>query len=329
MLVEEIRSEVLAAAARLQGRARETPVDGSLELDRLTGARARLKLECIQHTGSFKVRGALNKVLSLGEAERRAGVVAASTGNHGAGVAYACRELGVPCRVFVPTGASKSKLAAITGYGALIEVEGDDGVVAERAARRYAEENGLVYVSPYNDPVVVAGQGTIGLELERQIERIDTIFISLGGGGLIAGVAGYLKAIRPEIEVVACSARNSAVMFESLQAGEILDLDSEPTLSDGTAGGVERAAVTFPLCRELIDRHELLSETEISSALRLMLERQHLLVEGAAALAVAGLLKSGRRYEGRSVAVVLCGGNISGQTLRRVLDDPSAAEAGA
>ncbi len=321
MQVDDIKGEVLDAAARIDGRARETPLDASVELERRTGAKVYLKLECIQHTGSFKVRGALNRILSLDDAERRAGVVAASTGNHGAGVAYACRELGVPCQVFVPVGASKSKLASISGYGATLEVEGADGVVAERAARRHARESGLTYVSPYNDPRVVGGQGTIGLELVRQLDRIDAIFISLGGGGLIAGVAGFLKSVRPEIEVVASSARNSAVMFESLQAGEILDLDSEATLSDGTAGGIEHAAITFPLCRKLIDRHELLSEAEIASALRLVLERQHLLVEGAAALAVAGLLKSGQRYRGKNVVVILCGGNVAVETLRAVLAD--------
>lgn len=311
---------VEAASARLSGRVRETPVDASPELDRLTGARVFLKLENIQHTGSFKLRGAMNKLLTLDELERARGVVAASTGNHGAGVAHACRDLGVRCQVFVPEGASRSKLEAIRDHGAEIRFEGDDGVIAERAARAHAEETGATYVSPYNDPAVIGGQGTVGEELSRQLDRIDAIFISLGGGGLLAGVAGFLKSKNPRLEVVACSPRNSAVMYESLRAGEILNLPSLPTLSDGTAGGVEHEAITFPLCRDLIDRHVLVSESEIAAALRLMVERQHLLVEGSAALAVAALIQSGRRYQGNRVAVVLCGGNISVETLRRVLD---------
>ncbi len=319
MRLEKIRDEVRRAAERLRGHVRETPVDGSPELDRRSGARVHLKLENIQHTGSFKLRGAMNKVLSLGANDRAGGVVAASTGNHGAGVAYACREAGIPCRVFVPEGSSPSKLATIRAYGATIELAGDDGVVSERTARRFADESGLAYVSPYNDTRVIGGQGTIGEELERQIGAMDAIFISLGGGGLASGVAGYLKAVNPDLEVVACSARNSAVMYESLRAGEILDLESEPTLSDGTAGGIETGSITFPLCRELIDRHVLVSEADIAAALELILDRQHLLVEGAAALAVAGLIETGDRYRGKNVAVVLCGGNISVETLRSVL----------
>jgi threonine dehydratase len=293
----EIESRVGEAAKRLRGRVRETPVDLSVELGRLTGARVHLKLENIQHTGSFKLRGAMNKLLSLDASDRERGIVAASTGNHGAGTAYACQEIGASCQVFVPEGASKSKLDAMRGYGAEVRFAGDDGVIAERSARAWASENGSTYVSPYNDEAVVAGQGTIGEELARQVENIDAVFISLGGGGLLAGVAGYLKSKNPALEVVACSARNSAVMYESLQAGEILDLESLPTLSDGTAGGVEQNAVTFPLCQELIDRHELVAEDGIAESLRLMVERQHLLVEGSAALAVAALLQSGHRSQ--------------------------------
>ncbi len=319
MRVGQIPPEVLAAAERLRGRVRETPVDRSPELDRLTGGHVHLKLENVQHTGSFKLRGAMNKVLALPEPERRAGVVAASTGNHGAGVAFACREAGIPCRVFVPEGSSPSKLAAIESYGSTVEAEGNDGVVSERLARQFALDEGLAYVSPYNDEQVIGGQGTIGEELGRQVEGLDAIFISLGGGGLMAGVAGYLKTLWPRLEVVACSARNSAVMYESLQAGEILDLESLPTLSDGTSGGVESGSITFPLCRELIDRHVVVPEADIAAALRLVIERQHLLVEGAAALAVAALLQSGDRYRGANVAVILCGGNISLETLKAVL----------
>jgi threonine dehydratase len=316
----DLGRQVRDAAERLRGRVRETPVDASPELTRRTGARVFLKLENIQHTGSFKLRGTMNKLLSLATEERRRGVVAASTGNHGAATAYACHELGIPCRVFVPEGASESKLDAIRSCGAEIESAGNDGVVSERTARAYAAQHGLTYVSPYNDATVVAGQGTIGEELSRQVGKIDAIFISLGGGGLLSGVAGFLRTVDSEVEVVACSARNSAVMYESLLAGEILDLESLPTLSDGTAGGVEEGAITFPLCQALIDRHALVEEEEIAAALRLLIERQHLLVEGSAAMAVAALLQSERRYEGRTVVVLLCGGNITLETLRKVID---------
>lgn len=315
----EVAGLVDEARERIAGRIRRTPVDSSAWLDRLTGAQVGLKLENQQRTGSFKLRGAMNRVLALSADERERGVVAASTGNHGAGVACACSEIEAPCRVFVPDTASPGKLETIEGYGAELRVEGSDGVVAERAARAFAENEDIPYVSPYNDPLVIAGQGTIGAELVEQWGSIDSVFISLGGGGLLSGVAAYLKSYNPDLEVVACSAQNSAVMKASLEAGEILDLESLPTLSDGTAGGVESGAITFPLCGELIDRHALVSEDAIAHALRELIDHQHLLVEGSAAMAVAALLASGDRYQGKRVVVLLCGGNITVETLRQIL----------
>ena len=319
MDVTDFPSVVVRASSRISPHVRRTPVDRARWLERRIGARVFLKQENLQATGSFKLRGATNRVLAAAEERPGAEVVAASTGNHGAGVALACRRAGLPCRVFVPEGASPGKLEAIRDLGAELVTAGDDGVIAERSARRYAEENGLTYVSPYNDPVVIAGQGTVGAELAEQCEDLDAVFISLGGGGLLSGVAGFLCALNPSIEVVACSARLSSVMYQSLRRGEVVDVPSDPTLSDGTAGGVEAGAITLPLCRDLIDRHELVSEDEIARALSDLIERQHILVEGAAALALAGLVRSGERYRDARVAVILCGANITAETLGRAL----------
>lgn len=277
------------------------------------------KLENLQHTGSFKARGALNKVLTLARDELACGVVAASTGNHGAAVAFAAGKVGARAVVFVPENASRDKLNMVERLGAEVEFHGDDCMVAEVAARRHAEEQGMTYISPYNDPMVVGGQGTIGVELERQLERIDAVFVSLGGGGLVSGIAAYLKSVRPGVRVVGCSPENSQVMIQSVKAGEILDLPSQPTLSDGTAGGVERGAITFDLCRALVDDYVTVTEDEIAESWREFTGAHHMMIEGAAAVAIASFMKLRAQFAGRNVVVVLCGANISPEIVKDLL----------
>ena len=177
----------------------------------------------------------------------------------------------------------------------------------------------MVYLSPYNDWQVIAGQGTVGVEIARQLEAPDAVVVAVGGGGLIAGIATYLRAAHPGIRMLGCSPRNSAVMFESLRRGAIVELPSLPTLSDGTAGGVEPGAITFPLCRHLVDDFELVEEPEVAAAMRLVLDRHHWAIEGAAGVAVAALLKQADRWRGKRVVVVICGGNVSLEVLRKVL----------
>jgi threonine dehydratase len=317
--VFDVRAEVEAAERRIRPYVRETYLERSTHLSEATGADVHLKLENLQHTGSFKLRGALNKVLSLDADELRAGVVAASTGNHGAAVAYALSLAGQSGLVFVPEGADPSKLDAIRRLGAEVRVSGKDPADAERAARRYAEDRGATYVSPYNDPRVIGGQGTVGLEVAAVLERIDTVFVSLGGGGLIAGVAGYLKSMQPGVRVIGCSPQNSNVMMQSVAAGRILDVSSLPTLSDGTAGGVEAGALTFELCRALVDDYIAVSEEEIAGALRDFVRSHHMLIEGAAAVALAALRRLRARVEGRRVVVIVCGANIAPETLKAIL----------
>lgn len=314
----DIKGEVLAAARRVDPYVRRTPVEFSHLLGKAGNCRVHLKLENLQRTGSFKFRGAMNKLLSLSESDRGRGVVAASTGNHGAAVACGATELGCPATIFAPTIAAPSKLASIRTYGATIELTGDDCILAEAAARRFATANGITYISPYNDPVVVAGQGTAGLEIEQQVPNVDVVIASVGGGGLIAGVGGYLKAV-VGAEVIGASPRNSAVLHHSLEAGEMLDLPSEPTLSDGTAGGMEQDSITFELCRDVIDDFVLVSEDEIREALRLIVSHHHMLIEGAAAVTVAAFLAQGKRFAGKDVVLVLCGANIDADVLKGVL----------
>jgi threonine dehydratase len=314
-----LKEDVLAAETRIRPHIRETPVEPAEALGGAAAGRAWLKLENLQITGSFKLRGAMNKLLSLPPRERARGVAAASSGNHGAAVACGLRTLGMKGIIFVPENASPAKVANIRAYGAEVRTHATDSGITEIFARRFAAENGMVYVSPYNDPVIVAGQGTLGVELARQVAELDTLYVALGGGGLISGIAAYLKAIGRRVDVVACSPENSAVMHHSVSAGRILEMESKPTLSDGTAGAVEQGAITLDLCRRLIDRYILVSEEEIVEAMRWVIDRHHTLIEGAAGVAVAGYLKDRERRPGARAVIVLCGANIARERLKQIL----------
>ncbi len=306
------------AADRIHRFIRETRVVRSDWLSDQTGADVWFKCENLQHTGSFKFRGAVNKLLSLTADERSTGVVAASTGNHGAAVARAMSLLQTPGVIFVPKNAVPTKLEAIQGYGAEIRKEGDDCVVAEAVARGYAAENKMTYVSPYNDPEVVAGQGTGGVGLRCLFPDLKAVFVALGGGGLISGIASALKGENGKTMVIACSPENSPVMHRSVEAGRILELDSKPTLSDGTAGGVEDGSITFELCQKLVDDYVLLAEDEIAASLRMFMQKEEMTIEGSAAVAIAGFMKQSDRWAEKQVVIVLCGGNISPETLESV-----------
>ena len=270
-----------------------------------------LKLENTQLTGSFKARGALNKLLSLSSAARAGGVIAASSGNHGAAVAYAAGKLETRARIVVSATANPGKVAAIRELGGVVEVYGIDSSEAEVYARKLAEREWQPYVSPYNDLDVVAGQGTIGVELARQLDHADAVFISLGGGGLLAGIAAHLMERWPGIRIVGCSPENSAVMVHSLRAGRILELESKATLSDGTAGGIEPGAITFELCQRYAGDLVMVTETEIRQAMRLVFKTHHMAVEGAAGVALAAYLRQAERWRDRRAVVIICGGNVS------------------
>jgi threonine dehydratase len=310
---------VRAARDRIAGHARRTPVVESAWLSDASGARVFLKLENLQHTGSFKLRGALNTVLALSSDARARGVITASTGNHGAAVAFACGVAGATATIYVPHGADRAKLERIEMLGGQLVTYGTDSAETERRARDAAAEAGRPYVSPYNDVMVAAGQGTIGLELADDPGSLDTVFVAVGGGGLVAGIAGYLDAVSPGTRIVGCSPRQSAVMAESIRQGRIVELESGPTLSDGTAGGVEPDALTFEWCRTLVDEWVLVDEEAIALAMRQAVLADHLVVEGAAGVAMAAVLAGGERWRGARVAVVVCGGNVGAGTLAGVL----------
>ncbi|HXR65713.1 MAG TPA: threonine/serine dehydratase [Ktedonobacteraceae bacterium] len=316
-----VLADILQAEQRIRSYVRETPLEYSWPLSALTGSQVFLKLENLQYTGSFKLRGAMNALLTLTPEQRARGIVTASSGNHGHAVAFGLHSLNVPGVIFVPEGTSSTKITAIRHYGADLRIWGDDSVKTEGYARAYAAQQDMVYISPYNDRSVIGGQGTIGVELCRQSERIDVVLAALGGGGMLTGIAEYVKAIYPAAEIIGCSPEHSPVMARSVQAGRIIEMESLPTLSDGTAGGIEEDALTFPLCQRLIDDYTQVSEEEIRQAMRLCLEKQHMLIEGAAGVALAALLKLTGRFQGKNVIVVLCGANISIETLRTILSE--------
>jgi threonine dehydratase len=277
-----------------------------------------LKLEHLQQTGSFKFRGASNRIALLTPEQSARGVVTASNGNHGLGVAAAAQARGIAADVFVSAHVAPAKAARIQAFGARLHRAGEDPLAAELAARRAAQESGRVFISPYNDPDVIAGQGTIAVELARQLSELDAVFVPVGGGGLIAGIGSYLKSISPRTEIVGCWPENSPVMLRCMEAGRIVDVPESATLSESTAGGLEPESITLDLCRAVIDRAVLVTETEIVAALRALLAAEHWLVEGAAGVALAAFLQQAERYRSKRAAVILCGRNVSPDALRTI-----------
>ena len=316
---ERLPADIVLAANRINAYIRETPLDHSPFFSELTGANVYLKLENLQHTGSFKLRGAFNRLLTLSDDARKAGCVTASSGNHGAAVAWAMRALEVNGIVFVPEHTSPTKVDAIRRAGGDVRFFGTDGLDTETHARSYAAQKGLTYLSPYNDDRVIAGQGTCGVEIARQLSPVDAAFVAVGGGGLMSGVGAFLKSVNPAVQLVSCQPAASQVMTESVAAGRIVELPGRPTLSDGTAGGIEQGAITFDLCRELVDRFVVVEEDQIAEAMRGFIDSHHMLPEGAAGVAIAGFLEVASDYVDRNVVIIVCGGNVSRDTLKKVI----------
>ncbi len=311
--------EVALAEPRIRPYVRETPLEPSPALSRATGADVYLKLETVQVTGSFKARGAFNKLLALSQAERARGVVAASTGNHALAIAHALGLLEISGEIFLPASVSPAKLDALQSRGATLRLIDDDPGLVETIARRAADETGRVYVSPYNDAQVIGGQGTVAVELRRQLGAFDAVLVPVGGGGLISGIAAHLAEHAPETQVVGCQPSACPIMAESVRAGRLLELPSAPSISDATVGLLEPGSITFPLCRDLVAGWTQVDEPDLRAAVRFVLERQSLLVEGAGVLTVAALLGAGGRWLGAKVILVLSGSHIAMPVLADVL----------
>jgi threonine dehydratase len=310
-------ADILAARRRIAGVAAVTPLEHSRPLSAHTGAEVYLKLECAQVTGSFKVRGAANALLAEPD---RSPAIACSAGNHALGMAHAAALCGVQVTLVLPRNASPAKVAALRRYPVHLILHGEGYDDAEAEALRLAAAEGLRFISPYNHPHVITGQGTVGAEILEQLPNVDTLLVGVGGGGLISGVGVWARAVNPHIRVIGVQAERSAAMLASLQAGQIVTAPDLPTLADGLAGNIDPHSITFPIVRRVVDTMLTVSEDQIAAAMRWLLDEHHLVVEGSAAVGVAALLHGlVDGVAGRRAVALLCGRNISSETFLRVV----------
>ncbi|WP_328553746.1 MULTISPECIES: threonine ammonia-lyase [unclassified Streptomyces] len=315
--------DVRGAQKMLTGVSRVTAMEGSRYLSQLVGAPVQFKCENLQRTGSFKLRGAYVRIAGLLPEERAAGVVAASAGNHAQGVALASSLLGVRSTVFMPTGAPLPKVAATRDYGAEVRLHGQVVDETLAAAQEYARQTGAVFIHPFDHPDIIAGQGTVGLEILDQCPEVRTIVLGVGGGGLAAGVALAVKSLRPDVRIIGVQAEGAAAYPPSLAAGRPVSIENPATMADGIKVG-RPGDVPFRLVEELVDEVRTVSENHLSSALLLCLERAKLVVEPAGASSVAALLADPGAFEGPVVAL-LSGGNVDPLLMQRILRHGMAA----
>ena len=310
---------VLEAIERCQDYLSPTPLEYSMYLSEKVEGEVWLKLDSMQRTSSFKFRGAINKILSLTEAELDKGVVSASTGNYALAVAEAVGIRKHRATIYVAEDIEPSRLGLLRSHGLDLVIHGELAWDAEKEARRVAEEQDKIYVSPYNDPIVVGGQGTCGYEISKQLPDVDAALFACGAGGLLTGSAGWLKSYSPEVEAFGVSPENSPVMYESIRAKKMVEMETFPTLADTCGGGVDLDSITLELCQRYVDEIVLLTETEIEDSIRLLFEQHRLVVEGSGALGVGGLLKRKERFKGKRVVAVVCGRNIDLEVFKRII----------
>jgi threonine dehydratase len=310
---------VLDAIERCQDHLSPTPLEYSLYLSAKIGGEVWLKLDSMQRTASFKFRGAINKILSLTEEELDKGVVSASTGNYALAIAEAMKIRNHRATIYIAEDIEPSRLELLRAHGLDLVIHGEGAWDAEKEARRVAEAEDKIYASPYNDPIVVGGQGTCGYEISKQLPDLDAAFFACGAGGLLTGSAGWLKFHNPDVEVFGVSPENSPVMYESMRANKMVEIETFPTLADTCAGGVDLDSITLELCQRYVEEIVLLTETEIEESIRLLFEQHRLVVEGSGALGVGGLLKRRERFKGKKVVAVVCGRNIDLEVFKRII----------
>ena len=314
----EIFKEVLRAENRIRKYIRKTSLEFSPYLSKLCNCNVYLKLESEQLTGSFKIRGAFNKLLSC-KNQCKNGFITASTGNHGRATAYVAKMLNIDGTVYVPENVKEAKIEALQFYD--IEVKKHNGASGEVEiyARKIAEKQKIPFISPYNDMDIVAGQGTIGYEISEQLPDVDIIFVCIGGGGMISGIAGYLKNRNKDIRIIGCEPKNSGAMSASIKAGEVIEVEHKSTLSDGSAGGIEPGSITFDFCKKYVDEYMQVTEDEIRNAMIYMIDKHHKIIEGAAAVPLASLIKRQSDFRNKNIVVVLSGSGVGIDTIRKVI----------
>ena len=314
-------ADIEAARETIAGVARVTPMETSQFLAEILGSPVHLKCENLQRTGAYKVRGAYNRLSTLSPEERAAGVVAASAGNHAQGVALAARELGIPATIFTPVGVALPKLQATRHYGAEVVLRGHTVEEALSAAKDFAAQTGAVFIPPFDHPAVIAGQGSLGLEIVDLVPDVDTVVVPIGGGGVIAGIAIAVKGMAEragrQIKVIGVQAENAAAYPSSIRAGQPVTITTSPTIADGIA--VARPGdMNFPIIRDLVDEIITVSDDDVARALLVLLERAKLVVEAAGAVGVAAIMAGAVQDTGRTV-VLLSGGNIDPLMMERII----------
>ncbi len=310
---------VLDAHERCKEHLSPTPIEYSRYLSEQIEGEVWLKLDSMQRTGSFKFRGALNKILSLTDEELDKGVVTASTGNYALAVAEAMRIRKRRATIYLAEDIDPARLTLLRAHGLDLVIFGEAPWDAEKEARRVAEDEDKIYVSPYNDPFVVGGQGTCGYEISRQLPDLDAALFACGGAGLVSGSAGWLKSQNPKIQALGVSPENSPVMYESWRADKMVEMETFPTLADTCAGCIDLDTITLDFCRRHVDEIMLLTEKEIEKSIRLLFEQHRLVVEGSGALSVGGLLKRKDNFKGKKVVAVVCGRNIPLELFKSII----------
>ncbi len=304
--------DIEQAQKNISSYAKLTPLIPSKFASELINGNVFLKLENEQVTHSFKVRGVINKLLSLSAEEKAKGVVTASAGNHGQAVAYGAQKLGFQAKIVVPTRAPQVKVNGIRQFGAELVLFGDTYDEAERKAKQLAAQEGRLYISPYNDERIVAGHGTVGLEILKELPNVDVVIVPVGGGGLIGGIAIAVKTQKPTVKVIGVQSAASPVMYESLKAGKIVPPHRHEryTIAEGLVGAVEKGSITFGIAQQYVDEVTLAREESLRHAVYLLWKNEKQVVEGSGAAGVALLLENKDSFKGQTVAVVISGGNI-------------------
>jgi threonine dehydratase len=313
--------DIKEAQGAIAGYAKHTPLNRSKKISDLTGANVYLKLENLQVTSSFKVRGVTNKLLHLSEEQKAQGVVTASAGNHGQAVAYGASKLGFSAKIVVPINTPKVKVDGIKQYGVDLLLYGETYPEAEKEAKELAQSEGRLYISPYNDELIVAGHGTAGLEILEDLPNVDVVLVPVGGGGLIAGISTAIKSLQPEVQVIGVQSAATPIMYESLRAGKIVPAHRHDprTIAEGLAGGIEKGSITFAIAQQYVDEVALVREETLRKAVYLLCQEEAQKVEGSGAAGIAMLLENKDAFDGLNVVCVVSGGNIDDSVLQSIL----------
>jgi threonine dehydratase len=314
--LQEVAANAVQARSRIRHHIYQTPLIPARRIGHDQGAKVLFKAENFQLTGSFKIRGALSK---LSSPSAQGPLITASSGNHGIGASLAARVLAKDLTVVLPDTVVQAKLDKIKSFGVEVILHGVETGLAERHAQQLAASGSYTYISPYNDAEVIAGQGTIGLEILEQLEEVDNVFISMGGGGLLSGVGSVLKTFRPETKIYGVSASNSKALAASLTAGHVVETDHFPTLAEAVAGGIDPDTITLGLASAVVDYVIECNEAEILSSAQALAVQENIIAEGSAALALAGFNKVAEKLTGQTSVVLLCGGNVDHDYIRKAV----------